>query len=101
VGIDEDQTRHVDAQCGRNSCCQHRRCSGVALIVVRIWRTTSSNIIAVKRGLASAVSPFLSGWTLGLSSFGWPLLAAGGVKIVYDLLLLATFRKIRPSEEGD
>ena len=34
-----------------------------------------------------------------LSPFGWPLLAAGGVKIVYDLLLLAYFGKVRPPEE--
>jgi hypothetical protein len=38
---------------------------------------------------------------LGLSTFGWPLLLAGGVKIAYDLLLLALFRKIRPPEEED
>jgi hypothetical protein len=45
------------------------------------------------------MSPFLAGWMLGLSAFGWPLVVAGGVKIVYDLLLLAMFRKIRPPEE--
>jgi hypothetical protein len=37
---------------------------------------------------------------LGLSSFGWPLLVAGAVKIVYDLLLLVTFRTVRPPEEA-
>jgi hypothetical protein len=36
---------------------------------------------------------------LGLSAFGWPLVVAGGVKIAYDLLLLALFRNIRPPEE--
>ena len=51
------------------------------------------------RSLASAASPFLAGWMLTLSSFGWPLLAAGGLKIVYDLLLLAYFGKVRPPEE--
>jgi hypothetical protein len=45
------------------------------------------------------MSPFLAGWMLGLSTFGWPLLVAGSVKIAYDLLLLALFRKIRPPEE--
>jgi hypothetical protein len=38
---------------------------------------------------------------LSISSFGWPLLAAEGVKIVYDLLLLAMFRKVRPPEERE
>ena len=32
--------------------------------------------------------------------FGWPLLAAGGLKIAYDLLLLAYFGKVRPPEEA-
>jgi len=33
------------------------------------------------------------------ASFGWPLLAAGSVKIAYDLLLLVYFGKVRPPEE--
>ncbi len=36
-----------------------------------------------------------------LSTFGWPLLIAGAIKIVYDLLLLAGFRHVRPPEEDD
>ena len=37
---------------------------------------------------------------LGASPFGWPLVAAAGLKIAYDLALLAIFRKVRPPEEG-
>jgi hypothetical protein len=37
---------------------------------------------------------------LGLSPFGWPLVAAGALKIAYDLALLTAFRKIRPPEES-
>ena len=51
------------------------------------------------RSLASAASPFLAGYLLGISAFGWPLLLAGTVKIAYDLMLLALFGKIRPPEE--
>jgi hypothetical protein len=36
---------------------------------------------------------------LGISPFGWPLVAAGAIKIAYDLALLVAFRKIRPPEE--
>ena len=36
---------------------------------------------------------------LGLSAFGWPFALAGAVKIAYDVMLLAAFRKIRPPEE--
>jgi hypothetical protein len=45
------------------------------------------------------VSPLIAGYLLGISSFGWPLIIAGGVKIVYDLLLWANFRTVRPPEE--
>jgi len=34
-----------------------------------------------------------------VSSFGWPLAAAGLVKIAYDLMLLVTFRNVKPPEE--
>ncbi|PZV34381.1 hypothetical protein B5V02_33095 [Mesorhizobium kowhaii] len=54
---------------------------------------------AVPRSLASAASPMLAGSLLAVSGFGWPLLIAGALKIVYDILLLVTFRKIRPPEE--
>jgi hypothetical protein len=41
-----------------------------------------------------------AGYLLGASSFGWPLLIGGAVKIVYDVLLLVMFRKIPPPEEA-
>jgi MFS family permease len=77
------------------------RSSYVMAIVTPAERPAAASITSVPRSLASAMSPFLAGWMLGASTFGWPLLVAGGVKIVYDLLLLATFRKIRPPEEDN
>ena len=41
----------------------------------------------------------VAGYLLGVSTFGWSLVIAGGVKIVYDVLLLVTFRAVRPPEE--
>jgi hypothetical protein len=35
-----------------------------------------------------------------VSGFGWPLVVGGGLKIAYDLALLAMFRNVRPPEEG-
>jgi hypothetical protein len=49
--------------------------------------------------MASAASPLLAGYLLTVSSFGWPLVAAGCVKIAYDLMLLATFHHVKPPEE--
>ncbi len=75
------------------------RSSYVMAIVTPAERPAAASVTSVPRSLASALSPFLAGWMLGVSTFGWPLLVAGGVKIAYDLLLLALFRKIRPPEE--
>jgi MFS family permease len=75
------------------------RSSYVMAVVAPDERAAAASITSVPRSLAAAVSPVLAGYLLGISSFGWPLLIAGGAKIVYDLLLLATFRKVRPPEE--
>ena len=75
------------------------RSSYVMAVVHPNERAAAASITSVPRSLASAVSPLIAGYLLGLSSFGWPLIIAGGVKIVYDLMLLATFRTVRPPEE--
>jgi len=56
-------------------------------------------VTAVPRSLAQAAPPLLWGNLLGLSSFGWPLVIAGVLKGIYDLLLLGLFAKVRPPEE--
>ena len=63
-------------------------------------RPAAASITAVPSSLTSAVSPLLAGWLLSLSSFGWPLVICGSLKIVYDMLLLAMFRRVRPPEES-
>ena len=75
------------------------RSSYVMAIVTPNERAAAASITSVPRSLAAAVGPVLSGYLLGISTFGWPLLVAGGVKIVYDLLLLVMFRKVKPPEE--
>ena len=76
------------------------RNSYVMAVVSPRERAAAASVTSVPRSLASAVSPLIAGYLLGLSSFGWPLIAAGGLKIVYDLALLATFRTVRPPEEA-
>ena len=51
------------------------------------------------RSLASAVSPALAGALFAAGLDIWPLLLCGGLKILYDLMLLAAFRAIKPPEE--
>jgi hypothetical protein len=75
------------------------RSSYVMAIVTPAERPAAASVTSVPRSLASAASPLLAGYLLSVSPFGWPLLAAGGLKIVYDLLLLAYFGQVRPPEE--
>jgi predicted MFS family arabinose efflux permease len=62
-------------------------------------RPAAASVTNVPRALASAVSPALAGLLLAKSSFGWPLILCGALKIAYDLLLLAQFQSRRPEEE--
>jgi MFS family permease len=75
------------------------RSSYVMAIVLPEERPAAASITAVPRSLASAASPLIAGYMLGISTFGWPLVAAGALKIAYDLMLLMLFRRIRPPEE--
>jgi len=75
------------------------RSSYVMAIVEPHERPAAASVTSVPRSLASAASPLVAGWLLTVSPFGWPLAAAGFVKIAYDLMLLATFRNVKPPEE--
>ena len=77
------------------------RTSYVMAVVAPGERAAAASVTAVPRSLASAVSPMFAGWLLTLSPFGWPLVICGGLKIVYDLTMLAMFRHVRPPEESD
>jgi MFS family permease len=77
------------------------RSSYVMAVVPPSERAAAASVTSVPRSLASAASPVLAGYLLGLSPFGWAFVAGGAIKIVYDLLLLAMFHKIRPPEEQD
>lgn len=75
------------------------RSSYVMAVVTPAERPAAAGVTNVPRSLAAAVGPLLSGWMLGLSAFGWPLVIAGSLKALYDLLLLRQFRSVRPPEE--
>ena len=77
------------------------RNSYVMAIVPPEERAAAASVTSVPRSLAQGLSPLLSGYLLGLSTFGWPLVLAGALKAVYDLLMLAMFAKVRPPEEVD
>ncbi|MDQ3225626.1 MAG: MFS transporter [Chloroflexota bacterium] len=75
------------------------RNSYVMAVVSPAERPAAASVTAVPRSIAAAIGPLLSGWLLSLSPFGWPLVIAGALKSLYDVLLLWRFRAIRPPEE--
>jgi MFS family permease len=71
------------------------RQSYVMAIVPPEERAAAASVTNVPRSFATALAPLLAGVMLERSSFGWPLVIAGALKVVYDLLLLARFRAVR------
>jgi predicted MFS family arabinose efflux permease len=69
------------------------RSSFVMAVVPAHERAAAASLTSVPRSLAAATSPLVAGYLLGVTAFGWPLIVAGALKIVYDLLFLALFRR--------
>ena len=68
------------------------RQSYVMAVVPPEERAAAASMTNVPRSLTAAISPLLAGSLLQVSTFGWPLVAGGMFKIIYDLLLLIQFR---------
>ena len=63
-------------------------------------RSAASGVTAIARSIGASLSPALTGIFLGIPLlFNAPFFFAGGLKIVYDLLLFREFRSIKPPEE--
>lgn len=63
-------------------------------------RSAASGVTAIARSVGASVSPALTGLLFGIPMlFNAPFFLAGGLKIVYDLLLYREFRAVKPPEE--
>ena len=63
-------------------------------------RSAASGITTIARSVGASVSPWLSGMLLASATLvNVPLLLAGSLKIVYDLLLYRSFKHHAPPEE--
>jgi MFS transporter len=75
------------------------RQSYVMAVVPPEERAAAASVTNVPRSLASALASLPAGAMLDLTTFGWPLVCAGTLKIIYDLLLLAQFRSLKAPDE--
>jgi len=76
------------------------RQSYVAALVKPNERTFASGATNLARNVFWAAGSGAAGFLMQTLSFSAPLLVGGGSKIVYDLLLFRSFRKVRPPEEA-
>ena len=74
------------------------RTAFVMMVVTPPERAAAASFTAVPRSLAAAASPALAGALLGAGLVGLPLIVAGAMKIVYDLAMLAAFRRVKPGD---
>ncbi len=70
------------------------RSAYVMSIVTPPERPAAASLTSVPRSLMWAAGPLLAGYLLSLSSFGWPLVIAGIVKLAYDVLLFTLFARV-------
>lgn len=61
-------------------------------------RETAATITTLWRTVAQAVSPTVTGWVMASVALAAPFVIGGGLKIVYDLLLWATFKDVKSRE---
>jgi MFS family permease len=63
-------------------------------------RSAASGVTATARSVGALISPALSGQLLAVPMLmGVPFILAGGLKIIYDVLLYRSFQSVKPPEE--
>jgi MFS family permease len=69
-------------------------------VVAADERSAASGVTSIARSVGAAISPSLTGLFLSIPGLlSAPFFLAGGLKIVYDLLLYRSFRRLKPPEE--
>ena len=75
------------------------RTSYVMAVVTEAERPAAASFTVVPRSIASAITPSIGGALFAAGFQALPLVLAGTIKTVYDLLLLYQFRHVKPPEE--
>jgi MFS family permease len=77
------------------------RQSYVMAVVQPDERSAAAGVTGIARTIGAAISPSISAVLVaGAATAALPFYLAGGLKIVYDLLIYRDFRAIRPPEEA-
>jgi MFS family permease len=76
------------------------RQSYVAAVTGRGERTFALGVTSLARNVGWATGPGLAGAAMSALGLGAPLFAGAGLKIVYDVALYASYRRVRPAEES-
>lgn len=61
-------------------------------------REAAASVTNLARTVAQAVSPAVTGWVMQAVALSAPFVLGGALKIVYDLLLYASFRNVKPRD---
>ena len=75
------------------------RQSYIVAVVDPEERVAAAGVTNIARNVAQAITPVVAGAAMQIVGLGVPFLLGGGLKIVYDLVLFAMFRHLRPPEE--
>jgi len=71
------------------------------LVVSPDERSAAAGVTNVARSVGAAISPLLAARMLGVASWASvPFFLAGGIKIVYDLLLYRAFASLKPASDS-
>lgn len=73
----------------------------IVAIVEENERTAAAGITNTSRNIAQSISPSITGAIIHSLWFSAPFVIGGFLKIIYDVGVYASFRKIKPSHESD
>ena len=75
------------------------RQSYIVSIVKPEERTAAAGLTTIARNVTQSISPSFTGYLLQFVSLSAPFFLAGGLKVIYDLALYSSFRKLKTPEE--
>ncbi len=72
----------------------------VMAVVADHEREAAASLTNLSRTVAQAVTPALTGWVMQTIALSAPFVLGGGLKIVYDVLIWLTFRRVKLREQA-